>query len=146
VAEVVPVVTRPDSSVSCPPSAIAERVRYGIGYLSTRLGQTGYLDRVEERLLARHGCLLAIDLAKRVAAGDARGLEERSRHLTVPRQRDLVTSLSGREDPLAAVADALVVARDEPGRLVTEPERWTGRLVGAATEYLDAHPQRGRIP
>jgi hypothetical protein len=145
-AEVVPVWTPPDGSLSLPPAAIAERVRRGVGYLSTRMDAASYLDRVEERLEARQGCLLVLDLAQRAAEGDTRGRLERSRHLTAPRQRGLVGSLSRRNMPLSAVAAALALARDEPDRLVSDPGHWLESLPGIAREYLDAHPQRGRIP
>jgi hypothetical protein len=48
--------------------------------------------------------------------------------------------------PLSAVAAALALARDEPDRLVSDPGHWLESLPGIAREYLDAHPQRGRIP
>lgn len=146
-AEVVPVYTDRADRVGPAPACVAQRVLRAVGYLSSRLNDDRYLEAVERSLIARQGCSLIIDLARRLAAGDEAAVLERIWFLAPPRQRQLGLDLAAREEPLAAIGHCLNEVRDSPGDIASPAVRDRIRFLAAqAQRVLVRCRQLGRIP
>jgi poly-gamma-glutamate capsule biosynthesis protein CapA/YwtB (metallophosphatase superfamily) len=139
--EVLPVTTDAEGRPGPDAGRSAAATLNAIARLSSRLGDSPYLARVEFSLLARHGCALLLDIGRRLRAGEDSGVAERIRFLGAPRQRALMAGLSGSGGMLGRIGDVLQHLRE--GRMehaeLSGLARWAGR-------YLARHPQLGRIP
>jgi hypothetical protein len=108
------------------------------------LDQDCYLDEVERSLVAQQGCLVLLDLARRVSLGDHQGARERIRFLEPPRQRLLTRSLRQAGGILERTGALLDAIRGRPDALDRE-EVISSRRPRARRLPLAGTPPQGRI-
>ena len=145
-AGIIPVRTDAAGSVAVATGTAADKIHGAIRYLSSRLeGESA--DGVEAWHVANAGCHLLLDFARRISAGDARGVSERLSGLEPPRQRWMIGRLKDSGGVTQQIGSLLEVLRLEtggkvPSSLVPEIER----LAPVAQQWVGRHPQIGRIP
>lgn len=146
-ADAVPVHTDRNGRVVLPSSPMARVINRSLAYLSGRLDDDWYLNAVEQSLVAQNGCLVFLDLARRIAEGDQRGVLERVRFLELPRQQLLRASMIAAGGLVGDIGSLLDRAREWPEAL--HRSDLAAEIAAQQTpvqRYLETHREKGRIP